>query len=614
MGKLVVLKFVGNLEERGFRVELEVGRDGFRPDLEISGRLPPDLELVDLLKQWQEQYGQIEGRIKPKRIRYDVSTDDVRQSARRLGDRLATWLDSPEFRPIDKGLRDTLGQDEAIRVLIRTKNRLLQKLPWHLWDAIESRLAEVALSPPKYQKPPKTTRHPNTKVRILAILGHSQGIDVEADRKLLENLPNAEVVFLVEPKSQDIHQNLWQQSWDIIFFAGHSETDPENRGRIYINATDSLTLEQLCYGLRQSVKQGLQLAIFNSCDGLGLTDRLEDLQIPQAIVMRELVPDRVAQAFLTHFLMAFVGGRPFYLAVRQAREQLQGLEAEFPCATWLPVIFQNPAVIPPNWNDLFKPSMGEEGAKISPENLEDRPDSKDMPKIRAFEFFAFPVLDRHPVVKIALLSIGLVVSAIGWQFGRSKLAIITNDRGFEYYRSGQLPEARKYLELAHKIDPDNRSVLYTLGYFCESTKNWECARKYYRRSAERGMASAYSNLGRLYILEDKDYAAAVDLLWQGLEFAQHDPIRYSILKNLGWARLQQGRDREAIEHLKAAIELDEERAAAYCLLAQTSDNLGNQSEAIAQWQTCLDLAQPQIPDEDVWIGMAHRRLQEIDKK
>ena len=41
-------------------------------------------------------------------------------------------------------------------------------------------------------------------------------------------------------------------------------------------------------------------------------------------------------------------------AERYARERLQGLEGEFPCASWLPVIVQNPAVIPPAWADLWQ--------------------------------------------------------------------------------------------------------------------------------------------------------------------------------------------------------------------------------------------------------------------
>jgi hypothetical protein len=36
------------------------------------------------------------------------------------------------------------------------------------------------------------------------------------------------------------------------------------------------------------------------------------LQIPQAIVMREPVPDKVAQEFLKHFLKAFSRGKSLY--------------------------------------------------------------------------------------------------------------------------------------------------------------------------------------------------------------------------------------------------------------------------------------------------------------
>jgi CHASE2 domain-containing sensor protein len=168
----------------------------------------------------------------------------------------------------------------------------------------------------------------------------------------LENLPGAETVFLVEPQHSEINDRLWEQPWDIIFFAGHSETEGD-RGRIHINPTESLTVSELWYALRKAVERGLQVAMFNSCDGLGLARQLDDLQIPITIVMRELIPDRVAQEFLKYFLLGFSQGKTFYRAVREARERLQGLESEFPCATWLPVVCQHPFEMPPTWDDLL---------------------------------------------------------------------------------------------------------------------------------------------------------------------------------------------------------------------------------------------------------------------
>lgn len=157
----------------------------------------------------------------------------------------------------------------------------------------------------------------------------------------------------MEPQRKELTDQLWGNSWDILFFAGHSSSQGKDcTGRIYLNPTDSLTIGELRYALRKAVERGLQLAIFNSCDGLGLARDLADLQIPQMIVMREPVPDLVAQEFLKYFLKGFASGEPFYLAVREARERLQGLEDKFPCATWLPAICQNLAEAPPSWEQI----------------------------------------------------------------------------------------------------------------------------------------------------------------------------------------------------------------------------------------------------------------------
>jgi CHASE2 domain-containing sensor protein len=358
MAKLVVLKMDGDLSHQGFRVTLEIGSDFARPEIEISGNLPPEPDLAKSLSQWQKKYRSLgmPSRIKPQEIIYDGSIktriSECSQKAKVLSDRLQRWLDSKEFRCINNTLREELKRDEIIRVLIRTDNCELQRVPWHLWDFFKRySLAEFALTSIRSETPPKPPQKP--KVRILAILGNSRGIDVQLDRQLLENLPNAETIFLEEPQRNTLNNYLWQQ-WDILFFAGHSET-ANDIGRIYINKTDSLTVEELKYALTRAIAQGLQLAIFNSCDGLGLARQLASLHIPQMIVMREPVPDEVAQEFLKHFLVAFSGGQSLYLASREAREKLQGLEDRYPNATWLPVLIQNPRVVPLTWKELSTP-------------------------------------------------------------------------------------------------------------------------------------------------------------------------------------------------------------------------------------------------------------------
>jgi CHASE2 domain-containing sensor protein len=355
MAKLVVLKLDGDLQHQGFRVTLEIGTDFARPEIEICGNLPPEPELARCIHQWELKYRSLgmTSRIKPQEIVYDGFIQkrfECSHISRVLSDRLQRWLSSEGFRSISNTLREELRRDEIIRVLIRTDNSELQKLPWHLWDFFyKYPLAEFAITATSSQAPPKPPR--KAKVRILAIIGNSTGINTERDQQLLKNLPNAETVLLLEPQRQELNTYLWQQ-WDILFFAGHSETTNDT-GRIYINKADALTIEELKYGLDRAISLGLQLAIFNSCDGLGLARQLANQNIPQMVIMREPVPDEVAQEYLKHFLVAYAGGKSLYVASREAREKLEGLQDKYPNATWLPIIFQNPAVVPPNWQDLF---------------------------------------------------------------------------------------------------------------------------------------------------------------------------------------------------------------------------------------------------------------------
>ncbi len=358
MGKLVILKLDGDFWQQGFWVSVEIGSEGKLPEVEMTGYLPPAPELATHLQHhWHDTYRSLGApyRLEPRKITIVGSINECKESARELEEHLRTWLDSEYFRPLYRRLLAELNRDEKIRVLIRTKDQQLQKLPWHLWELFELYpQAEFALSSTRFICQSKTKANSRTKVRILAILGHSQGINIAQDRQLLEKLPHAEIVFLVEPQQHQINEQLWEKSWDIIFFAGHSETEGE-KGRIYLNQTDSLTLDELAFAFKKAVQKGLQLAIFNSCDGLGLAKQLGDLAIPQMIVMRELIPDKIAHEFLKYFLTAFASGTSCYLAAREARERLQGWEHKFPCASWLPVIYQNLAQEPFRWPEELLP-------------------------------------------------------------------------------------------------------------------------------------------------------------------------------------------------------------------------------------------------------------------
>lgn len=283
----------------------------------------------------------------------NVSESDFAEVCNLLREQINAWLNSTLFRPIDQKLRSRLSLDEDFQVIIETNDHVIRRLPWHLWDFFEDyQKAEVGLSKLKYEQVKEKSQKNINNVRILAVLGNSEGIDLQQDRILLEQLPDASMMFLVEPSRRELDKCLWdKQGWDILFFAGHSQSY-EDEGKIHINRTNSLTIAELKNALKYAIARGLKLAIFNSCDGLGLAKELANLNIPQIIVMRENVPDLIAHEFLKNFLTSFASGDSLYLAVRYARSQLQGLEDNFPGASWLPVICQNPAEITPTWEEL----------------------------------------------------------------------------------------------------------------------------------------------------------------------------------------------------------------------------------------------------------------------
>ncbi len=346
---------------------------------QFVGQLPPFPDLLNSLQQWQTVYLALAqrlqlGRQQAEGIRsFDEDDDDfeIEEDAvthvsqvsfedlsQRLQRQLNEWLLSPGFTPIVQALRSNLSPEMPLRLILQTDDPHLHHLPWQGWQfLVDYPLAEVALSQPQFHRLKEITpQKKRQRVRILAILGSSQGIDLAGEQEQLSAIPDAEVQFLAQPSRQEFDAALWdEQGWDILFFAGHSQTEQQT-GRLYLHDGPehrSLTLEHLQEALRTAVERGLQLAIFNSCDGLGLANSLGNLQIPVTIVMREPVPNRVAQDFFQHFLEGYaIAQLPLYQAVKQARRQLQGLENDYPGAAWLPIICQNSALLPPTWLQL----------------------------------------------------------------------------------------------------------------------------------------------------------------------------------------------------------------------------------------------------------------------
>jgi CHASE2 domain-containing sensor protein len=335
---------------------------------QTRGSLPGNSRLQDLHQQWQSLYdafycnsyslrgGDSTIEIDNTGITgYSVATfQEARTDLERC---MRLWLDSTLFNPISSQLRTELRRDEDIVIIIETEDDLIHRLPWHFWSLLKDfSRAEIAFSLDTYQR--QDWRSTRTVPRVLAIFGDSTGFDNQADAQLLQQLQPG-LVLLNTPSMEELTRRLNdREGWDLLFFAGHSDSTASSEmpqqvvGSIRLNDRESVTLTELKYALDAAIKRGLKLAIFNSCSGLGMATSLAELNIPTVIVMREVIPNRVAQDFLRGFLSSFVEGNSLLYAVREAKQRLEAIERVFPCATWLPVVFWNPAVELPTWESF----------------------------------------------------------------------------------------------------------------------------------------------------------------------------------------------------------------------------------------------------------------------
>ena len=201
----------------------------------------------------------------------------------------------------------------------------------------------------------------------------------------------------------------------------------------------------------------------------------------------------------------------------------------------------------------------------------------------------------------------LLLVLIGLHRSLPAIAVNYNNAGLEHQHTGELTSAKFNYERALKLNPDYVNAHYNLGLLYEDLGDFENARTEYLVAVGGGLDAAYNNLARLYIL-DGNYTAAIPLLLSGLELAKDEYVRYDMLKNLGWARLEQSRFAEAETRLRTAITLKDDKAPGHCLLAQALEGQGNLDGALSEWDSCLKYANGYNPDEDVWINLARKSL------
>ncbi len=215
---------------------------------------------------------------------------------------------------------------------------------------------------------------------------------------------------------------------------------------------------------------------------------------------------------------------------------------------------------------------------------------------------------------------------ISFWFCLPGISNIYNRNGLHNFDEGNFGSAEQNFQRAISLNADNTDAHYNLGNLYEEWQKIEKAKAEYQIAVAGDLPDAYNNLGRLYI-KDKKYSEAAFLLQKGLESTrkpdfQKPQVKYSLLKNLGWARFEQGRYDEAQQALQAAIFIankpevakfiDKNYASAHCLLAQVLEKQ-KQSTALEQWKKCSEFGLPLSSEEDTWLHLANQKIHKEGK-
>jgi len=192
-----------------------------------------------------------------------------------------------------------------------------------------------------------------------------------------------------------------------------------------------------------------------------------------------------------------------------------------------------------------------------------------------------------------------------------------NVQGIYLGATGQIDKAIATFERAIVLDPDFAVGHYNLGAAYEDVLQDDKAIAEYEMALrkDRDFYPAYNNLARLYIRHRKDYSSALQVLNAAPEprldinVREQALVKYSLLKNRGWANLGLQYSAQAELALNEALSVRNDGAAAHCLLAQAYDAEKHQTLASREWELCVAFAPGQESEiEASWLGLAEEHL------
>ncbi|MBD2771956.1 CHASE2 domain-containing protein [Iningainema tapete] len=335
---------------------------------QINATLTYPENLTKLYQEWQRTYlnfyqTSLRGRVADAGILAAPPIDwhaKLVQAEAQLLYEFHNWLRSAELYEIRSVIanknRELATNTPPVEVFLSCNPLDLARLPWEAWEINTEFAADkihIVRAPLNIREKVTTSNNRcNRKARVLAILGDDTGLNFNSEKSAISSLEKiAEVKFIgwqpgkdiPELKTEIVEAIASKTGWDILFFAGHSNETSLTGGELSIAPNVALSLSEIVPCLTVAKERGLQFAIFNSCSGLSIANKLIDLGLSQVAVMREPIHNRVAEEFFVLFLQALTEYKDVHESLLAACEYLK-LEKNltYPSSYLTPSLFRHP--------------------------------------------------------------------------------------------------------------------------------------------------------------------------------------------------------------------------------------------------------------------------------
>jgi tetratricopeptide (TPR) repeat protein len=178
--------------------------------------------------------------------------------------------------------------------------------------------------------------------------------------------------------------------------------------------------------------------------------------------------------------------------------------------------------------------------------------------------------------------------------------------GEHFFREGQMALARDYLSRAFEFAPDDAGICLLLGLACGDEGEAERSRGLLESAAHKGRASfaAHYGLGRLSVAAESwtDALASFKRALSARPCAEAHYVVASVYYKLN-------RDRMAARHLRRALEMDEEYAAAYYTLGLVQLRGGDTERALESFAAAREAS---VDNEPRYRNGARKMLRPED--